>query len=582
MSDLVKVKRALLSVSDKQGMVEFARTLAAHGVELVSTGGTAKVLRDGGLKVTPIEDVTRFPEMMGGRLKTLHPMVHGGLLAVRDDAEHVEAMRTHGIEAIDLVCVNLYPFEATIAKAGATRQDAIENIDIGGPSMVRSAAKNHEYVAVVTSAAQYAEVMAELNASGGATSRATRRLLATRAFAMTAAYDGAIAKYLIAEEGAAGEAPGALGSGLAGDDGGASAPAVFELHATLAQTLRYGENPHQAAAVYRDGDAGVLSVIPGDAPGQTRQIHGKELSYNNLADGSAALELAVALAELARFERGAACVVKHANPCGAALGGAGATARDVINAALAGDPVAAFGGILASSLEIDEAAAERLCAKETFLEVIVAPGFTAGALAMLKARSVNVRLLATGPLAGRAAPRRMARTIPGGVLVQDRDRMAPTPGAWTRAAGPEAKAEMLEAAAAVEVMVRAMSSNAIAIGGIDGSCVRLFGGGIGQVDRVTACRLAVEKARAFAGSLLSAGAGAADAGAGGGGGEGGGGAIAVSDAFFPFDDGARVLVDAGVKLIVHPGGSKRDADTFALCEGAGVTCMITGVRRFRH
>ncbi len=553
MSELVKVRRALLSVSDKSGLVEFARTLVKHGVELISTGGTAKALRDAGLTVTPIEDVTKFPEMMDGRLKTLHPMVHGGLLAVRDDATHVDAMKAHGIQAIDLVCVNLYPFEATVAKPDTTRQDAIENIDIGGPSMVRSAAKNHEFVAVITDASQYAQVIAELDKNGGATTRATRRVLARRAFMLTAAYDDAIAKYLEADERESVDSPEKM-------------PAHFVLRGTRAQTLRYGENPHQAAAVYRDGRPGVLSMIPGDGSDDTRQLHGKELSYNNLADGSAALELAAALAEYNVIGGGAACVIKHANPCGAAVGGTGHSARDVISAALAGDPVAAFGGILATSMEIDEAAAERLCAKETFLEVIVAPEFTPGALSMIQGKSANVRLLATGSMAGGSSgTRQMARTIPGGILVQERDLTEPEPAKWTRAAGPAPSGEMLNAAALIEIMVRAMSSNAIAIGGVDGGCVRLFGGGVGQVDRVTACRLAVEKARAFSPALLSAG-----------------GAIAVSDAFFPFDDGARVLVDAGVKMIVHPGGSKRDADTFALCEQRGVTCMTTGVRRFRH
>ncbi len=556
MGDLVKVRRALLSVSDKNGLVEFARSLASHGVELVSTGGTAKALRGAGLEVTPIEAVTNFPEMMDGRLKTLHPMVHGGLLGVRDLPEHVRAMEEHGIVPIDLVCVNLYPFEATVAKAGTTREDAIENIDIGGPSMVRSAAKNHEYVAVVTSPAQYDRVSEDLVRHRGATSRATRRALAREAFKLTAVYDGAIAAYL------AGEADDA---GPTQNTGDAPAPQTFAIRGTLAQQLRYGENPHQRAAVYRADEPGVVSVIPGDGPGQTRQLHGKELSYNNIADGAAALELAVALAELAAFERPAACVIKHANPCGAALAHSGARACDAIDAALAGDPVAAFGGILACSAEIDDAACERLCGKETFLEVIVAPAFTAGALEQLRARSANVRLLATGELRGRGTARQMARTIGGGLLVQDRDQTPPKPDAWTLGAGPAPTTEQLAAAAAIEIMVRAMSSNAIAIGGVDGVSTRLFGGGVGQVDRVTACRLAVEKSRAFSPELLS-----------------GGGAIAVSDAFFPFDDGPRLLIEAGVKMIVHPGGSKRDADTFTLCDRAGVTCMITGVRRFRH
>lgn len=543
--DRVRVRRALISVSDKTGVVEFARALASMGVSIISTGGTSKVLKDSGINVTNIEDVTGFPEMMDGRVKTLHPKVHGGILAVRSNPEHTRAMREHHIEPIDLVCINLYPFQQTVAKPNVSRAEAIENIDIGGPSMVRSAAKNHDFVCVVTDASQYESLLNELKSSDAHTTRATRARLAQAAFAMTGEYDRAIAQYLAG--------PGALDqtreTRATGND--SVFPAVLSPQLKLKSVLRQGENPHQAGAVYANpSESACASVL------SAKQLHGKEMSYNNVADAAAALDLALALTRQSGFSKVGACVIKHANPCGAAIA---SSSFDAIDRAIAGDPIAAFGGILACSHTIDTKAAERLTGKETFLEVIIAPAFSDEAQAMLKAKSVNVRLLATGDLRTMPEAAMMMKSIAGGVLVQQRDLKPSDPSSWVHAAGPKASEPMLHAAAVLETIVRAISSNAIAIGGFDGSTVRLFGGGVGQVDRVTACKLAVSKA----GALCT-------------------GAIALSDAFFPFNDGPKVLTDAGVKMIVHPGGSKRDSDTFELCEKLGVTCMTTGTRRFRH
>jgi phosphoribosylaminoimidazolecarboxamide formyltransferase/IMP cyclohydrolase len=540
----VRIKRALISVSDKAGIVEFARELAARGVSIVSTGGTAKSLEAAGIRCTPIEEITGLPEMMDGRVKTLHPAVHGGLLAVRDNPEHAEALRRHRIEPIDLVVINLYPFQQTVARPGVTRAEAIENIDIGGPSMVRSAAKNHAYVAVVTSPGDYAAVVEEMDANDGCLRPVTREHLALKAFEMTAAYDSAISQY------------------LAKDAQGKSAhpapvlPQTVTLTYDKVQGMRYGENPHQAAALYKSR----CETVPGLL--SATQHHGKEMGYNNVADAAAALDLAVALAEESGWKRVAAAVIKHANPCGAAVGG---SALEAIDKAVAGDPVAAFGGIIACSHVIDEHAAQRLTGKDTFLEVVVAPGFTDAALELLKTKSINVRLISVGDMHGKPVSKMVMRSIPGGLLLQERDLLAPDPTKWQHVAGPAPSGSTLVAAAAIEVVVRAMSSNAIAIGGLDGSAVRLFGGGVGQVDRVTACRLAAEKANHFSPALMKEGAG-----------------IAVSDAFFPFPDGPQILIDGGVRVIVHPGGSKRDGETVELCKSRGVTCLLTGVRRFKH
>ena len=531
MPDLVPIRRAILSVSDKTGIVEVARALAAHGAELISTGGTARALTDAGLTVTPVERVTGFPEMMDGRVKTLHPAIHAGLLALRDHPDHAEAMRRHAIDAIDLVCVNLYPFERTIARPGVARDEAVEQIDIGGPAMVRSAAKNHEWVAVVTDPADYPRVLEEVERSGGATTRALRADLAAAAFAHVSAYDAAIAAYL---------------------RGTSNEP--FPVHLRLAfersAELRYGENPHQAAAAY------ALPAWTGPSVVTAEQLHGKPLSYNNLLDAAAALDLALMLAACDP-DRVGACVVKHTNPCGAALADDAALAVEL---AIAGDPLAGYGGIVALSAEVDAAAAERLCGEDAFFEVVVAPSFEWAALERLRERWKNLRLLRTG--AGIRPPRTLeARTIAGGLLVQERDDRPGDPAAWTHAAGPAPTPDQLAAARVLDAIVRALSSNAVAIGGAapEGGGVRLFGAGAGQMDRLASCRIAADKAGVLAR-----------------------GAIAASDAFFPFPDGPRALIDAGVAMIVHPGGSKRDDETFTLCQDHGVTCMTTGIRRFRH
>ncbi len=539
MDGLVRIRRALLSVSDKRGVVELARALSGMGVELISTGGTAKALAAAGLRVTTVEEVTGFPEMMDGRVKTLHPMVHGGLLAVRDEKSHTEAMSAHGIGGIDLLCVNLYPFEQTIAREGVTRPEAVEQIDIGGPAMVRSAAKNHEWVAVVTDPSQYDALLEEMSAHGGATTRGLRRTLAGAAFARTSAYDAAITNYL-----------------SAGSEGGGF-PVSLRVAMERRSVLRYGENPHQRAALYAAGALRGASVV------NAEQLHGKELSYNNINDAAAALELVRDLAS-AHANESASCVIKHANPCGAAVAADVRTAADL---AMAGDPVAAYGGILAVSRVVDIPTADRLCQPGAFLEVILAPGFEPGALERLRDRWANVRLLAVGEIEPARAGAVVMRSIAGGMLVQDRDAALPDVKTWTHSAGPRADEATLRAASAVWVMCKHLASNAIVIGGADGASggaggaggVRMFGAGAGQMDRVGACKVAVSKAGALAR-----------------------GAIAASDAFFPFADGPEVLIKAGVGVIVHPGGSKRDAETFDLCDKHGVTCLTTGVRHFRH
>ncbi len=523
--ELVRVRRALLSVSDKSGLVEFARTLAALGVELISTGGTASALRDAGLDVLDVSDVTGFPEMLSGRVKTLHPKVHGGILGVRGDTRHELAMGEHGIEPIDLVCVNLYPFESTVARAGVTEPEAVEQIDIGGPAMVRSAAKNHDAVAIVTEPAQYERVAEDLRAHDGRTSRPLRRALAVEAFARTAAYDAAIAGWL---------------------GRGDITPQRVSVTGIRGGELRYAENPHQPGAAYRDPAFHGPSVLSGE------QLAGKQLSYNNLADAAAALELALQLGEIAPA---GAVVVKHTNPCGAA---SAASVRDAVGLAMAGDPVAAYGGILAVSAPVDADTAAHIAGAGSFFEVVVAPAFEGDAAAALSERWKNCRLLAVGD-APRTVGARTFKSIPGGMLMQRADDELPDPSTWAHAAGPAPTDDDVAAARALVCVARALSSNAVCLGGRAGTGVRLVGAGAGQMDRVASCRIAVEKA-----------------------GEHARGSIAASDAFFPFDDGPRVLIDAGVRVLAHPGGSKRDGETFDLCDARGVTCLVTHRRHFRH
>lgn len=529
--NMVKVARALLSVSDKAGIIQLAQLLADLGVEIISTGGTAKAIADAGIKVIHIDDVTGFPEMMDGRVKTLHPKIHGGLLARRDLNTHVQSMNEHDIKPIDLVIVNLYPFESTIAKEGVTDAEAIEQIDIGGPSMVRSAAKNHASVAIVTDPSQYESLIAELNANNGQTTLALRKNLAAQAFVQTASYDAMIAQWMTRN-----------------DQG---TPDTLTLSYRKADDLRYGENPHQSAASYR------LIGSPKGTLLDATQLHGKPLSFNNLNDASAALESVRAIARVADTHH-AAIVLKHTNPCGAA---SATTISHAIDRAIAGDPMAAFGGILATSTPIDLTGAQRIAADGTFFEVVIAPSYAPDALALLQQRWKNLRILA----AGDTIPSIETETkfLPGGLLVQDRDLVVPDASTWTHAAGPKPTVEQLNAAAMLETVCRSLASNAVLLGGIDPdsetNAARLFGAGAGQMDRVASCLGAVRKA----GELSK-------------------GSIALSDAFFPFADGPQILIDAGVSMIVQPGGSKRDSETFELCDTNKVTCMLTGVRHFRH
>ena len=529
MSSLVKIRRALLSVSDKTDLVPFARALRGLGVELISTGGTAAALEQAGVDVTHIEHVTGMPELFDGRVKTLHPAVHGALLARRDNETHRSQLKQHKITPIDLVCVNLYPFEKTIAADPSDLNRAIEQIDIGGPAMLRSAAKNHEFVAVVTSPRQYDRVISELEKNEGACDLPMRRDLAAAAFSRTAEYDAAIAAYLARRR-------------------SQTFPPMLRLNYSLARELRYGENPHQDAAFYLDP----AWFAPSAATAE--QLHGKELSYNNLADAAAALELVTDLARATPDLAGAA-IIKHTNPCGMAISGSIANA---IERAFEGDALAAYGGILAVNRPIDDAAAQVICTGEKFLEVIIAPGYGDAALESLRQRWGNVRLLvASGPAARPVEPIFEFRSIPGGLLVQEPDAGLPSVAHWRHAAGPTL-AEYLESDAVLAVLaVKHLKSNAIAItqGGM------LLGAGCGCVDRVTACRIAIEKS---AGRITS------------------GNAVAASDAFFPFPDGPETLINAGVSTIIHPGGSKRDQDTIDLCNARGVTLLITDVRHFRH
>ena len=525
MTDRITIRRALLSVSDKAGIVELASALAGHGVELVSTGGTAKALRDAGLTVKDVSDLTGFPEMMDGRVKTLHPMVHGGILAVRGDAGHRAAMEQHGIGPIDLVVVNLYPFAATVAK-GAGREEIIENIDIGGPAMVRSAAKNHEDVAILTDPADYAAVAAE-----GATDLAFRRTLAAKAFAHTATYDSMIASWF----------------GFA--DQQQMFPATLPFVAEAPTVLRYGENPHQAAAFYRPAGP------HGRGIGQAEQVQGKELSFNNLNDADAALEL------VAEFrEGGPACViVKHANPCGVATG---ASLGEAYRKAFECDHVSAFGGIIALNGTIDGATAEAIT--EIFTEVVVAPDADADARAVF-AKKKNLRLLLTGALPDPARGGLVARSMLGGWLVQTRDNGRVAPGDLKVVTQRQPTEQEMEDAIFAWTVAKHVKSNAIvyAKGGATA------GVGAGQMNRRDSARIAAMKAAEAAehfgwASPLTMGSAVA------------------SDAFFPFADGLLAAAEAGATCVIQPGGSMRDDEVIAAADDHGLAMIFTGMRHFRH
>ncbi|TVV72255.1 bifunctional phosphoribosylaminoimidazolecarboxamide formyltransferase/IMP cyclohydrolase [Sphingomonas solaris] len=529
MSD-VRVTRALLSVSDKAGLVALGTALARHGVELVSTGGTAKALREAGLEVRDISDLTGFPEMMDGRVKTLHPKVHGGLLAVRDDAAHVASMEEHGIGAIDLVVVNLYPFAQTVAK-GAGRDEVIENIDIGGPSMVRSAAKNHAHVAIVTDPADYDAIVAELDETGGATTLPLRRRLAAKAYAATAAYDATIAGWFQTV------------------DQQQAFPATLAITATKGPDLRYGENPHQAAAYYTDTTGGVSGI------GQARQVQGKALSYNNYNDADAALEL------IAEFRDGppAVVIVKHANPCGVATGD---TLAEAYAAAFACDTVSAFGGIIAVNRPLDRATAEAVSG--IFTEVVVAPDADADALAIFAAKK-NLRLLLTGTLPDPARPGLFAKSIAGGWLVQSRDDGRVAEADLKVVTKRQPTADELADCLFAWTVAKHVKSNAIvyARGG------STAGVGAGQMNRLESARIAAWKAKDAADKAGWAQARTI-------------GSAVASDAFFPFADGLLAAVEAGATAVIQPGGSIRDAEVIAAADEAGLAMIFTGMRHFRH
>ncbi len=520
------IRRALLSVSDKQGLVPFAQGLARHGTELISTGGTAKALRDAGLAVTDVSEVTGSPEMMDGRVKTLHPKIHGGLLALRDKDDHAEAMRAHGIEGIDLLVCNLYPFEATVAK-GASYDETIENIDIGGPAMTRSAAKNHDWVTVVVDPQDYAAVLAEMDTNKGATSLALRRNLAQTAFARTAAYDSAV-------------------SGWLADQLDEKAPRRRSLSGHLRQALRYGENPHQSAAFYVTGEKryGVATA---------EQLQGRELSYNNINDTDAAYEL------VAEFARPACAIIKHANPCGVALG------HDLLEAykkALACDPVSAYGGILAFNRKLDGATAEEIA--KLFTEVIIAPDADEDARRILSARR-NLRLLIAGDLPDPNASGLAYKSVAGGFLVQTRDNghvAASDLKVVTRRKPSDAElADMLFAF----TVGKHVKSNTI----VYVKDLQTAGIGAGQMSRVDSARIAAlkaldaQKAAGWAEPMTK-------------------GSAAASDAFFPFPDGLLTVAEAGATSVIQPGGSIRDQEIIDAADNAGLAMAFTGMRHFRH
>lgn len=537
----VTIKRALLSVSDKAGLVELGQTLAANGVELVSTGGTAKALRAAGLAVKDISEITDFPEMMDGRVKTLHPMVHGGLLAVRDNAEHMAAMAEHSIGAIDLVVVNLYPFEATVAR-GAKRDEVIENIDIGGPSMVRSAAKNHAFVTIITDPGDYAELQVELGALGGATSSAFRIRLAAKAYARTAAYDAAIANWF------------AWDDAFTNPEGAevlkaTPFPATLPVAGKLVDTLRYGENPHQQAAFY-SGEAFGKGALAG-----AKQVQGKELSYNNYNDTDAALEL---VSEF-RDGRPAVVIVKHANPCGVAQG---STLVEAYKAAFECDSVSAFGGIIACNRPLDGPTAEAIA--EIFTEVVAAPDADDDAKAIF-AKKKNLRLLLTGALPDPARAGFTMKTIAGGLLVQSRDNGHVLLDDLKVVTKRQPTQQELEDCLFAWTVAKHTKSNAIvyAKGGVTA------GIGAGQMNRRDSARIAAIKAREAAETYGWAAPHTM-------------GSAVASDAFFPFRDGLLAAVEAGATAVIQPGGSMRDDDVIAAADEAGLAMVFTGMRHFRH
>ena len=523
------IRRALLSVSDKTGLIDFARALAAMGVEIISTGGTARALADAGLTIIDIPDWTGFPEIMDGRVKTLHPKVHGGLLAVRGNKAHQQAMSEHGIGAIDLLAVNLYPFEQTLA-AGGSYEELVENIDIGGPAMTRAAAKNHADVTTVVDPADYAAVVAEMQANDGATLEATRRRLAAKAFARTAAYDSMVSTWLL-------------------NEAGETTPAFRAIGGSLIQPLRYGENPHQQAAFYRTGERreGVATA---------RQLQGKELSYNNINDTDAAFEC---VSEFDPSAAAACVIVKHANPCGVAVAD---SALEAYQLALRCDPVSAFGGIVAFNRPIDKATAEALSG--IFTEVIIAPGVEQGALDIFATKK-NLRILTTGSLADPAQPGLACKTVAGGLLVQSRDNgrvsLQDLKVVTRRKPSEQELSDLLFAFR----VAKHVKSNAI-IYARDGATVGI---GAGQMSRVDSSRIAARKA-ADASQTAGLPKSLAE------------GSVVASDAFFPFADGLLQAAEAGATAVIQPGGSMRDDEVIAAADEKGLAMVFTGMRHFRH
>ena len=517
----IKIQRALISVSDKAGVVEFAKALLKHGVEILSTGGTAQLLRLNGVVVTEVADYTGFPEMMEGRVKTLHPKVHGGILARRDKPDHVASMQEHGIPPIDMVVVNLYPFAQAVAKPGCTMEDAIENIDIGGPAMVRAAAKNHEFVAIVTDPADYAPLAQKLKAGGGALGFDERFALAAKAFSHTAEYDGMISNWLTARDANGVPRP---------------FPERYNLQVRLAQPLRYGENPHQSAAFYveRDPPPGTLARL--------RQLQGKELSYNNIADADAAWECC------RTFEVPACVIIKHANPCGVAVADSPLAAYR--NAFLT-DPTSAFGGIIAFNRPVGAAIAEEMA--KQFVEVVIAPEYDAAALEVFAVKK-NVRVLALDP--ARDFNRLDMKRVGGGLLVQTADAFDVAELRIVTRRDPS-KEEMNDLVFAFRV-AKFVKSNAI----VFARHGMTLGVGAGQMSRVDSSRIAAIKAKS-AGLKLR-------------------GSVAASDAFFPFRDGLDVVADQGASAIIQPGGSMRDSEVIAAADEHGIAMVFTGMRHFRH
>lgn len=517
---MTKPLRALISVSDKAGVVELGQALAQLNTTLLSTGGTAKALRDAGLTVTDVADVTEFPEIMGGRVKTLHPRIHGGLLGRGE--QDAEVMAEHGIEQIDLLVVNLYPFEATVAKPDCTFAQAIENIDIGGPGMLRAAAKNHAHCAVLVDPADYATVLAELSDSGSV-SAATRRRLAKKAFAHTATYDAAIWTYLEAQDPEAGF------------------PARLPVGLTLKDELRYGENPHQSAALYATGTARSGTLL-----GAT-QHQGKPLSFNNIADANAALECAKAL------DAGGCVIVKHANPCGVALA---ADPEEAYQKAYACDPTSAFGGIIAFNTKLSAAAAAAIVAQQ-FVEVVIAPSYAAGAVAAFSGKK-NVRVLECGSWDAAAAGGRVLQQVEGGMLVQDKDLEEVTRADLKVVTKRQPTEQEIDDALLAWRVVRYVKSNAIVYGKDNAT----LGIGAGQMSRIMSAEIAGQKA-AEAGLDLT-------------------GAAMASDAFFPFRDGIDIAAKLGIGVVIQPGGSMRDDEVIAAADEHGMAMLMTGIRHFRH